>query len=89
MALTREKTTEIIKKFGAADGDSGSAPVQIALLTERLNQLNEHFKSNHKDHHSRLGLLRIVGQRKKLLRYYATKDAEGYKKLISELGLRK
>ena len=89
MALTTEKTTEIIKKFGAKDGDSGSAPVQIALLTERLNQLNNHFKSNHKDHHSRLGLLKIVGQRKKLLRYYAAKDAEGYKKLISELGLRK
>ena len=89
MSLSKEKTSEIIKKFGEKDGDSGSAPVQIALLTERLNQLNDHFKTHHKDHHSRLGLLKIVGQRKKLLRYYAAKNAEGYKKLIGALGLRK
>lgn len=89
MALSTEKTSEIIKKFGSDANDTGSAPVQIALLTERLEQLNQHFKTNHKDHHSRLGLLKIVGQRKKLLRYYQNKDAEGYKKLIGELGLRK
>ena len=75
MALTTEKTSEIISKFGGSDQDTGSAAVQIALLTERLNQLNDHFKTHKLDHHSRLGLLKIVGQRKKLLRYFSNKDS--------------
>jgi small subunit ribosomal protein S15 len=89
MALQSEKTQEIISKFGGTDKDSGSTAVQIALLTERLGELNEHFKTHKQDHHSRLGLLKIVGQRKKLLRYLQSKDGDQYKKVISDLGLRK
>ena len=89
MALQSEKTKEIISKFGGSDKDSGSTATQIALLTERLGQLNEHFKTHKQDHHSRLGLLKIVGQRKKLLRYLQKKDSEQYKTVINELGLRK
>lgn len=89
MALNQTQTSEIISKFGKKQGDSGSTEVQIALLTKRLNVLNDHFKTHTKDHHGRLGLLKLVGQRKRLLTYLKGKDANAYKTLIGELGLRK
>lgn len=89
MALNETQTSEIIAKFGKQQGDSGSAEVQIALLTKRLTMLNDHFKTHTKDHHGRLGLLKLVGQRKRLLTYLKAKNASAYKTLIGELGLRK
>ncbi len=89
MAFTPEKKREIIDKFKAHDSDTGSPEVQIALLTERINYLTEHFKKHPKDYHSRRGLLKLVGQRRKLLRYLMKKDRDRYLKLIKELGLRK
>jgi len=89
MGLPAEKITEIIGKFSQAKGDTASPQVQIALLTERLKMLNEHFKVNAKDHHSRRGLLKLVGQRRKLLRYLNKKNPSNYLALISELGIRR
>ncbi|MBN2430168.1 MAG: 30S ribosomal protein S15 [Acidobacteria bacterium] len=89
MSLLKEEKQDIIKKFGRDDHDSGSPEVQIALFTTRINQLNEHFKTHAKDHHSRRGLLRLVGQRKRLLEYLKQQDIERYRALIKELGLRK
>ena len=80
---------EIIEKFALHEGDTGSPEVQIALLTERINHLNEHLKLHKKDHHSRRGLLKMVGQRRGLLNYLKEKDIERYSALIAELGLRK
>ncbi|MBE6062202.1 MAG: 30S ribosomal protein S15 [Clostridium butyricum] len=80
---------EIIKKYGRNEGDTGSPEVQVALLTERINSLQEHFKVHKKDHHSRRGLLKMVGQRRGLLNYLAKQDIERYRTLIKELGLRK
>lgn len=80
---------EIIAKFGRSEGDTGSPEVQVALLTARINHLTEHLKSHDKDHHSRRGLLQMVGQRKGLLDYLKSTDIEKYRKIISELGLRK
>ena len=88
MALTKEQKDQVIEKFKKHDNDSGSPEVQIALLTERINTLSAHFKSHTKDHHSRRGLLKMVGQRKRLLAYLKKKDLEGYRALIKELGLR-
>ena len=87
--MTTEKKAEIIAAYGRKPGDTGSPEVQIALLTERINTLNEHLKANKKDHHSRRGLLKMVGQRKGLLAYLQKKDLEGYRALIEKLGLRK
>lgn len=81
--------TEIIKEFGRFEGDTGSPEVQIALLTARINELNDHLKMHKKDHHSRRGLLKMVGQRRGLLAYLKDKDIERYRAIISELGLRK
>ncbi len=89
MSLTKEKKSELIGKFGRADGDTGSAEVQIALLTERINELTEHLRTHSKDHHSRRGLLMLVGQRRRLLNYMQRSDLEGYRSLIRELGLRR
>ncbi|MBC7660358.1 MAG: 30S ribosomal protein S15 [Chitinophagaceae bacterium] len=89
MALNETQTSEIIAKFGKKPGDTASPQVQVALFTKRLQQLNEHFKTHTKDHHSRLGLLKLVGQRKRLLTYLKSKDVAAYKTLIGELGLRK
>ncbi len=89
MALNQTQTSEVLAQFGRKAGDTGSPEVQIALMTKRLAQLNEHFKTHTKDHHSRLGLLKLVGQRKRLLTYLKGKDANAYKKLIADLGLRK
>ena len=81
--------TEIIKEFGRFEGDTGSPEVQIALLTARINELNGHLKVHKKDHHSRRGLLKMVGRRRNLLAYLKEKDLEGYRALIAKLGLRK
>ncbi|WP_091349274.1 30S ribosomal protein S15 [Anaerobranca gottschalkii] len=79
----------IIEKFKKHEGDTGSPEVQIAILTERINHLNEHFKVHKKDHHSRRGLLKMVGQRRKLLNYLKNKDIDRYRTLIDELNLRR
>ncbi|NLK20810.1 MAG: 30S ribosomal protein S15 [Epulopiscium sp.] len=80
---------EIIQKHGRTENDTGSPEVQIAILTERINHLTEHLKSHKKDHHSRRGLLKMVGQRRGLLNYLMKKDIERYRAIISELGIRK
>ncbi len=80
---------QIIAEYAIHEGDTGSPEVQVALLTARINHLNEHFKTHHKDHHSRRGLLKMVGQRKGLLNYLKSKDIERYRTLIARLGLRK
>jgi small subunit ribosomal protein S15 len=88
MALTKDQKEQVIGKFKKHDSDSGSPEVQIALLTERINTLSGHFKEHKADHHSRRGLLKMVGQRKRLLSYLKKKDLEGYRTLIKELGIR-
>ena len=89
MSLTKEKKTELIGKFGRANGDTGSAEVQVALLTERINELTEHLRTHTKDHHSRRGLLMLVGKRRRMLRYLEHTDLERYRSLVAELGLRR
>ena len=89
MGLTAEKKQELIAKHGRADGDTGSAEVQVALLTARINELTEHLRTHTKDHYSRRGLLKLVGQRRRLLNYLQRKNLEGYRALIKELGLRR
>jgi small subunit ribosomal protein S15 len=89
MPLTKEKKQELIGKFGREGGDTGSAEVQVALLTERINQLTEHLRTHSKDHHSRRGLLMMVGKRRRLLRYLEASDLERYRKVVSDLGLRR
>ena len=86
---TKERKAEIIKEFGRSEGDTGSPEVQVALLTERIRDLPEHLKVNKKDHHSRRGLLMMVGQRRNLLEYLKKNDIERYRSLIERLGLRK
>ncbi|MDH5643997.1 MAG: 30S ribosomal protein S15 [Gemmatimonadota bacterium] len=78
----------VFQKYQQAEGDTGSAPVQIALLTERINYLNDHFRAHKKDHHGRQGLLAMVSRRRRLLSYFKRKDLAGYRKLIEDLGLR-
>ena len=87
--IAKEKKTAIIKEYGRFEGDTGSPEVQIAVLTARIAELTEHLKSNQKDHHSRRGLLKMVGQRRGLLAYLKKTDIEGYRALIERLGLRK
>lgn len=87
--MTKEKKQEIIEKFRAHEGDSGSSNVQVAVLTTRINELNEHLKVHPKDHHTRRGLLKLVGKRRNLLNYVKNRDIEEYRKLIEQLGLRK
>lgn len=89
MAINKEKKQEVIVNFKRHEGDTGSSEVQIALLTERIGYLTEHFKSHPKDHHSRRGLLMLVGKRRKLLDYLKRRDLNGYHKLIATLGIRK
>ena len=89
MALTKEKKEEIVKKFARDDKDTGSAEVQIAILTEEINALSKHLAANKHDYHSNRGLLVKVGRRKSLLKYLARKDINAYRKVIKELGLRK
>lgn len=87
--LIKEKKESLIREYRRHELDTGSTQVQIALLTERIRQLTEHLKVHGRDHHSRRGLMMLVGQRRRLLRYLAREDPEGYKGLIAELGLRK
>ena len=87
--MTKERKQEIIREYGRKEGDTGSPEVQIALLTERINHLTEHLKTHKKDHHSRRGLLMLVGQRRGLLNYLKSIDIEGYRVLIEKLGIRR
>jgi len=89
MALERERKREIIESFRIHEKDTGSCEVQVAILTERINYLNEHLKVHKKDYHSRLGLIKLVNRRRKLLNYLKEKDPERYKRLIERLKLRK
>jgi small subunit ribosomal protein S15 len=89
MPLTKEKRDTLIKTYGKSEKDTGSTASQIALLTERINQLTGHFQSNPKDHLSRRGLLKLVGKRRKLLDFMIREDLEGYRKLIQQLGIRR
>ena len=88
-ALTTDRKRELAAKFGANDQDTGATKVQIALLTERINHLTDHLRTQKKDHHSRRGLLMLVGKRRRFLDYLQKRDLEGYRSLIKELGLRK
>ena len=88
MVMTTEEKETIIKKFQKHPGDRGSAEVQVALLTQRIADLTEHLREHPKDHHSRMGLLKWVGKRRRLLRYLARTDSEAYRRLTAELGLR-
>jgi small subunit ribosomal protein S15 len=89
MSLSVEQRTEVIKQFGADVKDTGSARVQVALITARLNYLQDHFRAHKKDHHSRRGLLKLVGRRRRLLEYIKQRDVQEYRALIQELGIRK
>lgn len=89
MQLTTDRKLEITRRFGANEQDTGNVKVQIALLTERINGLTEHLRYHKKDHSSRRGLLMLVGQRRRMLRYYEGKDLDGYRQLIKDLGLRR
>jgi small subunit ribosomal protein S15 len=89
MSITIEKTRELIEAYRTHDSDTGSPEVQVALLTERIANLTEHFKTHHKDHTSRRGLLKLVGQRRRLLNYLKNQDINRYRELIGRLGLRK
>ncbi len=89
MALSTEKKQEIIKAYQVHENDTGSPEVQIAILTDRINYLNEHLKANKKDHHSRRGLLKMVGQRRSLLDYLKKNDFDRYRNIVTRLGLRR
>ncbi len=89
MALQKDRKTEIIGTYRVHESDTGSPEVQVALLSERINDLTEHFKVHAKDHHSRRGLLKLVGRRRRLLDYLKSKDSERYAELIRRLGIRK
>lgn len=89
MSLTAEQKANIVAEYKRSEGDTGSPEVQVALLTTRINQLQDHFKANKQDHHSRRGLIRMVNQRRKLLDYLKRKDLERYNALIGKLGLRR
>lgn len=89
MALTKDKKTELIDSFRTHGADTGSPEVQVAILSERITYLTEHFKTHAKDHHSRRGLLKLVGQRRRLLDYLKSKDTARYAELIKRLGIRK
>ena len=89
MTLTVEAKQEIVQKYGRGENDTGSAEVQIALLTARINELTEHLRGHRKDHHSRRGLLMLVGKRRRLLNYLQRSNLERYRELIKELGLRR
>jgi small subunit ribosomal protein S15 len=89
MAITQERKNEIINEFKTHENDTGSAEVQIAVLTEQINKLNDHLRTHKKDHHSRRGLLKMVGKRRNLLTYLRNKDVQRYRVLINKLGLRR
>lgn len=88
MTISKERKAELIREFGKNDQDSGSAPVQVAIMTDRIRELTEHMKSHKKDFHTRRGLLMLVGKRRRLLSYIKAKDIENYRQLIAKLGIR-
>ena len=87
--MQKQEKTEIIKEYAIHEGDTGSAEVQIAVLTKRINDLTDHLRTHNKDHHSRRGLLKMVGQRRSLLNYLMNSDIERYRAIIAKLGIRK
>ncbi len=89
MPLTQERKQELVTKFGAGESDTGRTEVQVALLTERINELTQHLRAHGKDHHSRRGLLMLVGRRRRFLNYLQRSDLERYRTVIRELGLRR
>ncbi len=89
MSEPKGNTAEIVSKFGKSATDTGSTEVQVALLTDRINHLTEHLREHKKDHHSRRGLLKLVGKRRRLLDYHKSRDIDAYRQLIAELGLRR
>ncbi len=89
MPLTKERKEELVKRYGKSAHDSGSAEVQIAILTERINDLSSHFESHKSDHHSRTGLLKMVGKRRRLLEYLQARNIDRYRKIVEDLHLRK
>lgn len=89
MSMTKERKSELIHEFQVHENDTGSPEVQIAILTERINYLTEHFDRHKKDHHSRRGLLQMVGKRRSLLNYLSNKDAERYRRVLKDLELRR
>jgi len=89
MTLTVEEKQEVVRQFGKDENDTGTSQVQVALLTRRINHLTEHLREHKHDHHSRRGLLMLVGQRRRFLNYLQKSDLEGYRKLVRDLGLRK
>jgi small subunit ribosomal protein S15 len=89
MAITQQRKNELISEYKTHENDTGSAEVQIAVLTESINNLNEHLRTHKKDHHSRRGLLKMVGKRRNLLTYLRNKDVQRYRELINKLGLRR
>ena len=89
MSITAERKTELVKEYATKEGDTGSPEVQVAILSERINNLTEHFKTHVKDNHSRRGLLKMVSQRRQLLDYLKRADEGGYKSLIEKLGIRR
>ncbi len=89
MSLSNDKKKELVKKYGENDFDTGKTEVQVALLSERIKYLTDHFKTHSKDHHSRRGLLKLVGQRRRLLDYLSQKDITRYRNLVKDLGIRR
>ena len=89
MSLTKDRKAELADKYGRKEGDTGSTEVQVALLTERINELTDHLREHKKDHHSRRGLLMLVGRRRRLLRYLERTDLDRYRALVADLGLRR
>ena len=89
MSVTAERKQELVTRFGKGEGDTGTPEVQIALMTERINDLTEHLRTHGRDHHSRRGLLMIVGRRRRLLQYLQRRDIERYRAIVAELGLRR
>ena len=89
MTITAQRKRELVSRFGRSESDTGATEVQVALLTDRINDLTEHLRGHSKDHHSRRGLLKMVGHRRRLLRYLQRTDLEGYRTLVRELGLRR
>ena len=88
MTISKERKAELVKEFGKDEHDTGAAEVQVAILTERIRELTEHVKVHKKDHHTRRGLLQLVGKRRRLLTYIKKKDIENYRQLIAKLGIR-
>ena len=88
LSISKERTAELVKEFGKGEGDSGSAEVQVAILSERIRNLTEHLKSHPKDHHTRRGLMKLIGKRRSMLKYIKARDIEEYRALIKKLGIR-